>query len=68
MITISYKQWKLINPESQEYLNAKLNHKVYNGILSRNIRLAKKDYYFKQNEKYRCDIKKNMGHVDKYSQ
>ena len=53
-----YKQWKLINPESQEYLRAKLNLKVYNGILSRNIRLAKKDYYFKQFERYRCDIRK----------
>ena len=53
-----YKQWKLINPESQEYLRAKLNLKVYNGILNRNIRLAKKDYYFKQFEKHRCDIRK----------
>ena len=53
-----YKQWKLINPESQEYLRAKLNLKVLNEILSRNIRLAKKDYYFKQFEKYRWDIRK----------
>ena len=53
-----YKQWKLINPESQEYLRPKLNLNVYNGILSWNIRLAKKDYYFKQFEKYRCDIRK----------
>ena len=53
-----YKNWKLINPESQEYLNAKHNLKVYNGILNRNIRLAKKGYYARQFEKYRCDIRK----------
>ena len=53
-----YKNWKLINPESHEYLNAKHNLKVYNGILNRNIRLAKKGYYARQFEKYRCDIRK----------
>ena len=37
-----YKNWKLIDPESQEYLNAKHNLKVYNGTLNRNIRLAKR--------------------------
>ena len=31
---------------------------MYNGILSRNIRLPKKEYYFKQFERYRCDIRK----------
>ena len=46
-----YKNWKLINPESQEYLNAKHNLKVYIGILNRNIRLAKKGYYARQFEK-----------------
>ena len=53
-----YNNWKLINPESQEYLNAKHNLIVYNGILNRNIRLAKKGYYVHQFEKYRCDIRK----------
>ena len=41
-----YINRKLINPESQEYLNAKHNLKVYNGILNRNIRLAKKGTMF----------------------
>ena len=40
-----YKNWNLINPESHEYLNTKHNLKLYNGILNRNIRLAKKGYY-----------------------
>ena len=39
---IFYIQWKLINPESPECLHAKLYLKVYNGILIRNIKLAKK--------------------------
>ena len=55
-----YKNWKLINPESQEYLNAKYNLKIYNGILNRHIRLAKKGYYAQQFEKYRCDIRKTL--------
>ena len=54
----AYKKLEIINPESQEYLNAKHNLKVYNGILNRNIRLAKKGYYARQFEKYRCDIRK----------
>ena len=45
---------KLINPKSQEYLNAKHNLKVYNGILNKNIRLSKRGCYAQQFEKYRC--------------
>ena len=45
-----YTNWELINPESQKYLNAEHNLKVYNGILNKNIRLAKKGYYAHQFE------------------
>ena len=36
-----YRKCKSLNPETTDYVNAKINFKVYNGILSRNIRLAK---------------------------
>ena len=36
-----YRKGKSLNPETTNYVNAKINLKVYNGILSRNIRLVK---------------------------
>ena len=40
-----YRKCKSLNPEVTEYANAKINLKVYNGILSRNIRLTKQMHY-----------------------
>ena len=33
-----YRKCKSLNPETTDYVNAKINLKIYNGILSRNIR------------------------------
>ena len=53
-----YRKCKSLNPETTDYVNAKINLKVYNGILSRNIRLAKQMHYAQEFKKYQNDIRK----------
>lgn len=53
-----YKKWKMMDPNSQEYRNAQQNLTLYNIYLNKIIKLAKKDYYTQQFEKYRLDIRK----------
>ena len=53
-----YKKLKLLCPESIQYQREKLNLKAYNNILSRSIRIAKKDYFINEFEKYKNDIRK----------
>ena len=52
------KPWKLIYLGSQEYLDAKHNLKIYNGILNR-YKIGKKGTA-QQFEKYRCDTKRGI--------
>ena len=53
-----YRQLKSHPVNSQEYYTLKTNLKTYNTILQKNIRKAKKDYYYDQFAKYKNDIKK----------
>ena len=53
-----YKKLKLLCPESIQFQREKLNLKEYNNILSRSIRIAKKDYFINEFEKYKNDIRK----------
>ena len=52
-----YRKCKPLNPETTDYVNAKINLKVYNGILSRNIRLAKQMHYAQEFKKYQNNIR-----------
>ena len=56
--TILYKKLNLLCPESIQYQREKSNLKAYNNILSRSIRIAKKDYFINEFEKYKNDIRK----------
>ena len=53
-----YRQLKSHPVNSQEYYTLKTNLKTYNTILTKNIRKAKKDYYYDQFAKYKNDIRK----------
>ena len=53
-----YRKCKSLNHETTDYVNAKINLKVYNGILSRNIRLAKQMHHAQEFKKYQNNIRK----------
>lgn len=53
-----YADLKRTLPHTLEYSNKQMNLKVYNCILKRNIRLAKKSYYQSCFNKYKDDVKK----------
>ena len=53
-----YKQLKSTPTESYEYDRIKHNLKLYNGYLSHCIRCAKKDFYTREFDKYKNDIRK----------
>ena len=53
-----YRKCKSLNHETTDYVNAKINFKVYNDILSRNIRLAKQMHYAQEFKKYQNSIRK----------
>ena len=62
-----YLQLKRTPVDSERHNILKLNVKTYQSILKRLIRDAKKQYYQKQFEKYKNDVKKHMGHNQTHS-
>ena len=56
-----YKKLILLCPESIQYQREKSNLKAYNNILSRSIRIAKKDYFINEFKKYQNDIRKTWN-------
>ena len=56
-----YIKWKKSNPGSQNYILLENNYKSFCGILQKKIRLAKAEYYHRQFENYKSDIKKKPG-------
>ena len=60
------KKLKLLCPESIQYQREKLNLKAYNNILSRSIRIAKKDYFINEFEKYKKRYQEDLGHPQVY--
>ena len=56
-----YRDLKRTNPNSPMYVELKTKLHVYNKLLKKNIREAKKNYYENQFQSYKSDIRKTWG-------
>ena len=59
-----YIKWKKSIPTSQNYINLENSYKSFCGILQKSIRLAKAQYYHRQFENYKADIKKTWKQIN----
>ena len=59
-----YKQKLKLDPNSTEYQTVETNLKTYNNILQKNIRQAKKDYYFSRFQKFKNDSRKIWNEIN----
>ena len=59
-----YKLVKGTPNDTMEYLNRRQNLRVYNRILKRLIREAKRNFYYNKFDKYKCDSKKTWSTIN----
>lgn len=59
-----YIKWKKSTPTSQNSINLENSYKSYCGILQKSIRQAKAQYYHRQFENYKADIKKTWKQIN----
>ena len=59
-----YVKWKKNNPLSSNYALLENSYKSLNSLLQKNIRIAKTQYYHRQFENYKSDIKKTWRQIN----
>ena len=59
-----YVKWKKCKTSSMRYYQLENEFKSHRAILQKNIRIAKADYYCKQFENYKSDIKKTWNKIN----
>ena len=59
-----YVKWKKSNPNSQKYCDLENLYNSHCSVLQKDIREAKKNYYFKQFEDFKSDIKKTWSKIN----